>query len=88
MILTSAVVAIFGIGFTCFIFWMFLFFVWREVRMSCIVALVLLWCIHANAREVADLLKKLRVHQRVLLVELVAFGVCIFSASENVDQSC
>jgi hypothetical protein len=28
-------------------------FVWREVHMSCIVALVLLWCIHANAREVA-----------------------------------
>lgn len=36
-------------------------FVWREVDMSCIVALVALWCIHANAREIAEFFKNLRV---------------------------
>ena len=61
MILTTAVVAIFGIGFSYFILLMFLFFVWREVDMSCIVALVALWCIHANARKGAEFFKNFHV---------------------------
>ena len=36
-------------------------FVWREVDMSCIVSLVALSCIHANARKGAEFFKNFHV---------------------------
>lgn len=57
---TTAVVTTFGIRFSCFILLVF-FFVRREVHMSCIGPLILLWCIHVNARVVAEFFKKLPV---------------------------